>query len=134
MAANLRLENRINASLEILSDLYDKFAALTGELDQAKHEAIPASIRRRIATIERRYNSPMTALTKKIDDLATSIRTDTISYGESVKNAGYHAVYAAGRITWETQKLDGYAAAHPEILEFRKDSGPYVTIRKAKDA
>ena len=72
----------------------------------------------------------MTALRKKIDDLATSIRTDTISYGESVKNAGYHAVYAAGRITWNTRGLEGYAVAHPEVNEFKNDSGPYVTIRK----
>ena len=132
MAMNLRLENRINASLEMLSDLYDKFAALTKELDQAKHKAIPASIRRQIASIERRYNAPMVALRKKIDDLDMSIRTDTISYGQSVKNAGYHAVYAGGRITWNTAGLNGYAVVHPEVLEFQRDSGPYITIRKVK--
>ena len=131
MAMNLRLENRIHTSLEILSDLYDKLETLTEELDQAKHEAIPASVRRRVATLERKYNAIMTPLRKKIDDLATSIRAETVSYGESVKNAGYHAVYAGGRITWNTVGLEGYAVAHPEVLEFRKSSGPYVTIRRA---
>ena len=127
---NLRLENRINASLEILAELTTSLEKLTNEYEKAKSDATPMTIKRKLRTIERVYAPKLDAARDRISDLTASIRTDTVSYGESVKNAGYHAVYAAGRTTWETQKLDGYAAAHPEILEFRKDSGPYVTIRK----
>lgn len=130
MAMNLRLERRIQASLEMFNELSDKMTGLIDDLKKAKDDAIPASVKRRLRTIERQYESQMKAERQKMDDLAESIRTDTISYGKSIKNAGWHAVYAAGRITWNTVALEGYAVAHPEVLEFQRDSGPYVAIRK----
>ena len=130
MAMNLRLENRINASLEILSELTTDMEKIVSELEKAKHDIIPTSLRRKLARIEREYEQRMMPVRTRIDAVSESIRTDTVSYGQSIKNAGWHAVYAGGRITWNTAGLEGYAVAHPEVLEFQKDSGPYVTIRK----
>ena len=130
MTTNIRLEHRINASLEILSELTTNMEKIVSELEKAKYDAIPASLRRKLARIDREYEQRLNPVKVRIETVSANIRTDTVSYGESVKNAGYHAVYAGGRITWNTVGLNGYAVAHPEVNEFRKDSGPYVTIRK----
>jgi hypothetical protein len=60
------------------------------------------------------------------------VKESVIAGGESVKGEFLHAVYVKGRTTWETKLLDGFAAAHPEILQFRKVGEPSVTIRSSK--
>lgn len=41
------------------------------------------------------------------------------------------ASYGQLRVSWDTKALDGYAAAHPEIQQFRIEGLPSVSVRKA---
>ncbi len=40
------------------------------------------------------------------------------------------AIYSKGRMSWDGKRLDGYATAHPEILAFRSEGQPSVSIRE----
>jgi hypothetical protein len=69
-------------------------------------------------------------LRAEIEKLTTDIEAAVLKAGESVKGSDLIAVYSAGRVTWNTKALDGYAAAHNEIEQFKKIGKPSVTIRK----
>lgn len=66
----------------------------------------------------------------EIETLTAEIKQEVITGGMTVKGSVIQAVYTKGRVTWDTKSLDGYAAAHPEIVQFRKVGDPSVAIRK----
>ena len=49
--------------------------------------------------------------------------------GKSVHLVGIRATYSSPRVSWDTPKLEAYAAAHPEVLAFRKLGKPFVNLR-----
>ena len=49
--------------------------------------------------------------------------------GETVKGDHLQAVWSKGRASWDDKALMGYTKAHPELLEFRKQGEPSVSIR-----
>ena len=61
--------------------------------------------------------------------LEVEIKQDVLRLGESVSGE-YAAVYNKGRISWNNEAMEGYAAAHPEVLQFRKVGKPSVSIRR----
>jgi len=63
-----------------------------------------------------------------------SIKQSILEIKESVRGPLLHAVYAAGRASWDTKALEGYAVAHPKILQFKKVGEPSVSIREVKEA
>ena len=67
-----------------------------------------------------------------VKELQASIKTAAVEVGETVKANHYMAVFTQPKPTWDSGKLEGYAAAHPEILAFRTEKNPYVSIRKVK--
>lgn len=67
-----------------------------------------------------------------VKKIQSSIKSATLQHGETVKADNYMAVFTQPKPAWDSAKLEGYAAAHPEILAFRKEKNPYVSIRKVK--
>ena len=65
-------------------------------------------------------------------DLKSRIYLGVVPLEQTVKAEHYMAVFTQPKPTWDSGKLEGYAAAHPEILAFRKEKNPYVSIRKVK--
>jgi len=58
-----------------------------------------------------------------------NIKERVLLAGETVSGSVLKAVFNKGRTKWDTKALDGYAKAHPELLEFRSEGKPYVSIR-----
>jgi len=56
----------------------------------------------------------------------------TLCLGETVKGDALMAVWTRPRVSWDVKSLDGYAAAHPEILPFRHTGQPSVSIRPVR--
>lgn len=65
-------------------------------------------------------------------ELQEQIKAEILSRGMSVKGQYLHAVYAKGRVSWDSKMLEGFALAHPVILQAKSEGKPSVTIRKAK--
>jgi hypothetical protein len=61
--------------------------------------------------------------------LSSEIKQEVTRYGASVKGTHLYAVYARGRVTWDTKGLDRYAVEHPEVMHFRKQGQPTVSLR-----
>jgi hypothetical protein len=96
---------------------------------QQKRESILAPVAQQIADLEAELEPLVDALNRQINALTAEIETAVICEGESVKGERLQAVFAKGRVTWDSRALVGYAAAHPEIERFRKTGEPSVTIR-----
>ena len=84
----------------------------------------------------KRVQANMTEATTGINDRITKLedelRRRVLLHGETVKGSSLWAVYSKGRTSWDTKALTGYGAAHPEIMVFKTQGDPYVSITKAR--
>ena len=97
---------------------------------QAKTAAIYAQVQQRKAEIMTEFGDKASAVDANIAKLTDQIKRETVAAGKSVKGKVFHAVYVKGRVSWETDKLDGMCALIPQLREARKEGAPSVTIRK----
>ncbi len=97
--------NNLNELTALARDLRDRI-----ELQRLEH----------IQPLQAQLDALETQIGVIICDLAQSAKTDaaTVSY---VK----HSV----RITWDGAKLAGYAAAHPEINQFKRETEVPASVR-----
>lgn len=123
--------NEIVMKLDQLAELQAQAAALRLDYD-AKRADILSAVQSQLDDLDREVKPQMAAAESKAAQLEGEIKTLVIGQGESVKGARLHAVYSAGRVTWDGRGLDGYIAAHSEVAQFRKEGQPSVTIRAAK--
>ena len=85
-----------------------------------------------VTEIDAEFDPLNEPVNQKITDITNTIKADVIIHGATVKSTYRQAVFMAGRVSWDTKALDGYAAAHPEIAPFRKVGEPSVSIRTVK--
>jgi hypothetical protein len=68
-----------------------------------------------------------------IKDLETEIKEEVLATGEIPQAEGAKVTIRSGyrRASWDTKALEGFAAAHPEILVFKQEKAypPSVSIR-----
>jgi len=91
-----------------------------------------APIQEQINTLTSNLRTITDAHDREIAALAATIRGATIEHGETVRGDRLWAIYNRGRTSWDTRSLDGYGAAHPEIMGFKRQGDPYVSITAAK--
>jgi hypothetical protein len=114
--------------LERLSNLRN--AAEFTRLDyETKRNELLKQIQFELDALEAEYMPVMEAAGKNIAALENEIKTDVLLVGESISAGMYRAVYTQGRVSWDNEGMNRYAAAHPEVLRFRKQSQPVVSLR-----
>lgn len=94
------------------------------------NQVIPPEIKARIEEIETEFAGKREAVEANITALEAEIREEVLRQGATAKSTFLRVVYHPGRVTWDTKSLDTYARGRPEVLEFRKQGEPYVTIQK----
>ena len=121
-------DNHIKTKLDNLANLRQEQERLL----QEKQAAIPQEIMAQLAEIDAKYSEGIQAVSSAIAALESEVKQDVVEYGASVKATFLHAVFNKGRVSWDTKRLDGYAVAHPEILDLRKEGDPSVSLRAVK--
>ena len=101
---------------------------LQKELD-AKVKTTIKEIANKRREIEEEFAGKRDDVDKNIADLEAEIKADVKAEGKSVKGNFFQAVFNRGRVTWNTDMLDGFLAAHPELKDARKEGEPSVSIR-----
>jgi len=100
----------------------------------AMQEAIDAvytpEIKAQVKAIEAEFAGRDEAVDENINTLRDEIKDLVLAHGETVKGTYYQAVYSKPRVSWDTKALDGYAAAHPEIEQFKTVGKPSISLRK----
>jgi len=117
--------------LDALDELQQQLILLGADKQALIDQVLTPDIRRKLDEIEDEFSDKSGAVLEKIVDLEGSIKQDVITEGATVKGKYMMAVFSKGRVSWDTKALDGYAAGHPEIAQFRKEGAPSVSIRKA---
>lgn len=119
------------ARLEELAEV--RAAAEVTRLDyEARREEILKAVKAELDALAAEYEPLLEIAEDRAAVLETEAKQATIEFGGSVKSNNLHAVYSRGRIAWDNKGLERYAGDHPEILTFRKEGDPSVSLRVVK--
>jgi hypothetical protein len=121
-------QEHVASKLERLSNL--RGAADLARLDyESKRAAILKQVQAELDALDMEYKPVIEATEENIAALENEIKTDVLLYGESVTGGSYRATYSQGRVSWDNEGMTKYAASHPDVLQFRKQGQPIVTLR-----
>jgi hypothetical protein len=116
--------------LERLADL--RAAEDVARMDyEAKRAEILKKVQAELDAVEAEFQPVLEGAAANATALEAEIRNDVLLRGESLRGGVYQAIYMKGRVSWDNQGISGYAEAHPEILTFRKEGQPSVSLRIA---
>jgi hypothetical protein len=124
------MPTEISQQIDQLANFQAQRDVLELEKQALIDQLIPPEIKARLEEIEAEFGDKRQAVDEKITELEGEIKEQVLRNGASVKGTFLRVVYHTGRITWDTKSLDAYARARPEILGFRKQGEPFVSIQK----
>ena len=96
---------------------------------EAKRTEILKQIQSELDALDSEYMPILESADENIATLENEIKTDVLLYGESISNGMYRATYTQGRVSWDNDGLAKYAASHPDVVQFRKQGQPIVSLR-----
>ena len=121
----------VTDKLNKLSDMQAAMDFIRLHYQELRDLILTPEIRAALAEIDAEERTASEAASAGIATLADEIKAEVVASGATVKGSFLQAVWSKGRVSWDTKSLDGYAAAHPEIAQFRKEGAPSVSIRAA---
>ena len=120
--------DHVAEKLERLSNLRN--AAEFTRLDyETKRTQILKQVQAELDALDSEYKPVMERAQENIAALENEIKTDVLLHGESVSGGMYRATYMQGRVSWDNDGMTSYAASHPDVLQFRKQGQPIVSLR-----
>lgn len=112
------------------SDLVAKEAMARQMLQEELDALIPQEIKDRMAELKAEFEPQLDALQQQIVEIESVLKEYVVTVGETLKGTDHMFVYAKGRVSWDTKSLEGYAKAHPELLVFKSEGKPSVSVRR----
>lgn len=125
---------------DILDELHSLWAqrkSLVETFEAGKRSAIESLLSPEIVAKLDEINSrrlDTLLIDSQISECENDVKSAVLYAGKSVKGRYLQATFVKGRRSWDLDKLDGYAVAHPEVLEFKKEVAPSVRIGEIKNA
>ena len=117
---------------DCLNEYSDNLAGIDN-LNASKQELIDKvltpEIKEKLAEIEAEFAPKVEEKNKRNQALIDTIKGEILFTRQTLSGEYHQAVFTKGRVSWDTKALDGYAAAHPEVAQFRKEGAPSVSIR-----
>jgi len=117
-------------------DLLNEYSNILAGVDTLKMEkekrygmVITPEIKAQLENIDREIDPIIEKFNARAVELVDLIKAEVVAAGETVSGEFHQAVYMKGRTSWDSKSLEGYAAAHPEILQFKTIGSPSVSIK-----
>ena len=113
----------------------ERLAQLRAAADLARidYESKRAEILKRVQddldAVEAEFKPALEAAEDNALALEAEIKNDVLLRGESLRGSHYQAIYMKARVSWDAVGMNEYARDHPDVLKFRKEGQPSVTIR-----
>jgi hypothetical protein len=98
---------------------------------ETKRAEILKQIQSELDALDSEYKPVLEAAEENIAALENEIKTDVLLYGKTISGGMYRATYTHGRISWDNEGMAKYAISHPDVLQFRKQGQPIVSLRVA---
>src|SRR5512138_2188089 len=99
---------------------------------ESKRQDVLKTVQAELDALESEYQPLMDAAEDNASALESEIKNDVLLTGQSVMTDVYQAIYVRGRVSWDNDGLGHYADQHPEVLRYRKEGNPSVTLRTPK--
>lgn len=118
---------------EMLDKLFDyqcQLDALELKRQEERNKILTPELQAQLGAIDAEFAGKSDGATQNIAELTEQVKKAVLAEGKSVKGENLHAVFNKGRVSWDTQKLDGLSVAYPVLRELRKEGEPSVSIRK----
>lgn len=118
----------VAGKLERLSSL--RTAADFARLDyETKRTEILKQIQSELDALDAEYKPVLEAAEENMAALENEIKTEVLLYGESISGGLYCAAYTHGRVSWDNEGMAKYSLSHPDVLQFRRQGQPIVSLR-----
>ena len=118
--------------VEMLSRL-DNLKAMKDMMVLKKKELVDAVITPEVKALLDEINEEcdpdLEQATEAIANLEKEIKSACVAHGEKVVGEHMQVIFVKGRASWDGKGLDGYAVAHPEILQFNKVGNPTARLK-----
>ena len=124
------MTKEIVQKLDQLANFYAERDVLNLQKQALIDQILTPEIKARLEEIEAEFAGRLEAVDANISLLENEVKGDVISYGSTVKSTFIRAVWNKGRVSWDTKAMEHYAQSHPEILSYRKEGHPYVSLYK----
>lgn len=118
-----------NHRVVTLAEAEKRKAAVDAEFNQSVSD-VYAGIAQRKSEIAAEFGEKIDAVNDNIAALTEEIKKDVVAAGKTFKGNCYQAVYMRGRVTWNTDMLEGMVILLPQLVKARKEGAPSVSIRK----
>lgn len=104
-------------------------AATTQDAYAARRDAILEQVRPLLEAMDSEFGDRLRSTTEDVTRLQSEVRAVVLAFGASFHHSRVRAVYARGRVTWDTKGLTRYIERHPEVASFRRVGEPWVSLR-----
>lgn len=122
-------KDMILLALETYTDLEVHASIIRQEFEDAKFKLIPEEIRHQLVELDRQQQEKIEKTQTSLAKLKAEIVKATEDLGESVNTPkGIRSAIYTVRTEWDSKRLDGYAVAHPDILQLQSKK-VVITIR-----
>lgn len=119
--------------LRRLADL--RAAADVARIDyEAKRAEVMKQVQAELDALDLEFRPVLDAAEDNADTLEAEIKNDVMLRGESLRGGAYQAVYMKGRVSYDAHGVDEYARTHPELLKYRREGQPSVSLRTASES
>lgn len=125
----ITVENQLDAYAQALERTEMLQAQMQELLDKVP---VPQEIVDQWNAIKAEFQPMIDTATEAGALIKSGIEQEVLKLGATVKGNHYMAVYVSGKTSWNGKALEGFAMAHPEILQAKKVGEPTVTFRKVK--
>ena len=116
--------------LEKLFDYQCKLDVLEIDRQAARDAILTDELKAKLKDIDDEFADKSAGAQANIAELTDAIKVDVLTGAKSVKTEHLQAVFVKGRVSWDTKGVEGYALAHPELMTYRKEGEPSVSIRR----
>jgi len=100
---------------------------------EEKRAEILKNVQAKLDALNIEYKPLLESAEENIVMLTAEIKNDVLLHGDSVQGGAYRAMYVQGRASWDNAGMTKYAAAHPDVLKFRKQGQASVTLRAVEE-
>jgi hypothetical protein len=123
-------KEKVIQKLERLADLQAAVDLVRMDYE-AKRSEVLKRIQAELDAIDEEFKPSLEAAEANAQALEAQIKNDVLLRGESLRGGVYQAIYMKGRISWDGIGMNEYARDHPDVLKFRKEGQPSVSLRKS---
>jgi len=102
-------------------EMWARIAALTSE-----------EVARAIRLEIERAKAEQLAHERRLKAARKRLAEEMVALGADMVHSGPYVARLVTRVSWDTRGLEGYARAHPEVMEFRRES-QYVRIARSDE-